>query len=371
MESLGDVAAVNILAGITGSVSSRAAFQITKTVWLRRLHTRTSFTPAYWRFQVNIGRQLTDRGILGNDENARENYDKVTSGELDDVEPDDAMRILLRAVYRGERADAAAHLARVHAYRGECAHALEMIKLYRTEFTNRRAPLLMLDAYISAATVHAMIGNWSGGLEHLDAIEPTFRHIGDEPRRARLCAQRGRFLAWAEKYEEAERHLTEGLRVAQRLQLGLVSAEIHAAWGYLELDRKRPNEALSHLALASGTFQRAELLAPLLPTLLDLAEAALLVNQNGLAVQALETVEDELDRFPGYAPLYHHRVAQLFVYAERLDNARASVAQLRETGQATGNAWAASSATSMEAAIARTERLIASRQPLPAEPPGS
>jgi len=97
----------------------------------------------------------------------------------------------------------------------------------------------------------------------------------------------------------------------------------------------------------------------------------LLVNQNGLAVQALETVEDELDRFPGYAPLYHHRVAQLFVYAERLDNARASVAQLRETGQATGNAWAASSATSMEAAIARTERLIASRQPLPAEPPGS
>ncbi len=108
MESLGDVAAVNILAGITGSVSSRAAFQITKTVWLRRLHTRTSFTPAYWRFQVNIGRQLTDRGILGNDENARENYDKVTSGEPDDVEPDDAMRILLRAVYRGERADAAA-----------------------------------------------------------------------------------------------------------------------------------------------------------------------------------------------------------------------------------------------------------------------
>src|SRR5262249_50569865 len=158
---------VNILAGVIESASSRAAFQISKTVWQRKLKARASFTPAYWRFQVNLGRQLADRGILGNDEDARENYDKAISGELDAVEPDDAMRLLLPAICRGERADAAAPLARVHAYRGECAFALEMIRRYRTEFTNLRTPLLMLDAYIAGATVHIMIGNWSGGLEHL------------------------------------------------------------------------------------------------------------------------------------------------------------------------------------------------------------
>ena len=122
--------------------------------------------------------------------------------------------------------------------------ALELTKTLRDKAIESKSQLLTLDSFISAAVVHSLIGNWSGGLEFLEAIYPALRHVGDEPRRARLCAQMGRFLAWAERYDEAEHYLADGLKVADQLKLGLIAAELHAAWGYLELDRRKAKRAL-------------------------------------------------------------------------------------------------------------------------------
>ena len=52
-------------------------------------------------------------------------------------------------------------------------------------------------------------------------------------------------------------YLADGLKVADQLQLGLIAAELHAAWGYLELDGRKAAEAVRHLVPACNTFGRA------------------------------------------------------------------------------------------------------------------
>ena len=117
-------------------------------------------------------------------------------------------------------------------------------------------------------------------------------------------------------------------------------AEVHAAWGYLELDRGRPAEAVAHLAPATRTFDKADLLSPLLPALLDLSEAAFRADKNDLSMNALGAVERELDRYPGLLPHYNYRVAYLLTLGGRFADARTFIARAKAAGQGTGNDWA-------------------------------
>jgi hypothetical protein len=176
--------------------------------------------------------------------------------------------------------------------------------------------------------------------------------LGDEPRRARLCAQLGRFLAWAERYDEAENYLRDGMAIATQLKLGLVQAELNAAWGYLELDRGNPADAVDRLKHAAATFSRAELSSPLLPVLLDLSEAAFRVDQNDLSIEALGGVEDELDRYPGLAGHYDHRVGLMLILAGKFAEARPFLAKARAAGEAMGNAWVVQSSEALAEKIA-------------------
>jgi hypothetical protein len=105
------------------------------------------------------------------------------------------------------------------------------------------------------------------------------------------------------------------------------------------MDRGNAVEAVGHLKFAAGTFSRAELTSPLLPVLLDLSEAAFRADQNDLSIEALGGVEDELDRYPGLAGHYHHRVALMLILAGKFAEARTVLAKARAAGEAMGNAW--------------------------------
>jgi tetratricopeptide (TPR) repeat protein len=355
---LGDLSSTNILGAVIEGVSTRAAFLLLTRARRQVLNGADRTTDGYWRFQVNLGRHLLERGIAGQDLPLSETIERIERGDLDDVDLDDAFRILSRATLRGNRPDSTPLLARLLAYRGQYPMATELVKRFRHEAVEARHSLAILETFISAATVHALIGNWSGGLEWLEWAYPILQRFGDEPRRARLCARLGHFLAWAERYEEAERFLRDGVEVAERLKQGLVLAELHAAWGYLELDRRRPAEAVAHLAPACRTFRRAELTSPLLPALLDLSEAAFRADQNDLSLEALGEVEAELDRYPGLAGHYYQRVALMLVLAGKFDDAREFIAKGREEGQRTGNAWFTKASDALEERMGRqrTER---------------
>ena len=368
VDRLGDLPATNILGAVIEGVSTRAAFVLLTTARGRVLNGVDRTTDGYWRFQVNLGRHLLERGIAGQDLPLSETIERIERGELDGEDPDDAFRILARASLRGNRPDAAPLLARLLAYRGRYPMALEIVKSFRHQAIEARHPLAILEAFLSAATVHALMGNWSGGLEWLEQGYPRLERYGDEPRRARLCARLGRFLAWAERYDEAERYLEDGVAVAGQLKQGLVLAELHAAWGYLELDRGRPAEAVQHLAPACRTFRKAELTSPLLPALLDLSEAAFRAGQNDLSFEALGEVEADLGAYPGLAGHYFHRVAVMLILGGKLDEARGFATKLRDEGPRTGNEWFTLTADALQEAIRK--RRIPDDHPAPAAEPG-
>ena len=100
-----------------------------------------------------------------------------------------------------------------------------------------------------------------------------------------------------------------------------------------------------------NTLGRAEQRATLLPALLDLVPVAQKVGNNALCKQALESVEAELDRFPGYLPRYHQRIAHVFLNSGQLDKAREALASLRTTGDATHNPWAPAAARALDQMI--------------------
>jgi hypothetical protein len=117
------------------------------------------------------------------------------------------------------------------------------------------------------------------------------------------------------------------------------------------MDRGNAVEAVERLKLAAATFSRAEL-SPLLPVLLDLSEAAFRANQIELSTEALGGVEDELDRYPGLAGHYHHRVALMLNLAGNFAEARTFLAKARAAGEAMGNAWVVKASDALEERIA-------------------
>jgi len=110
--------------------------------------------------------------------------------------------------------------------------------------------------------------------------------------------------------------------------------------------------SVSDQKFAAGTFSRAELTSPLLPVLLDLSEAAFRADQNDLSIEALGGVEDELDRYPGLAGHYHHRVALMLILGGKFAEARTFLAKARAAGEAMGNAWVVMAADALEKSIA-------------------
>jgi len=349
--SLGHLTAVNILAALTEARSNRGAYEILHQTRRHGLGVTTTAAPGYWRFQVNFGRHLLERGYNGNDLSAEQCEEELNSGKLDHIEPDDGFRILLRAAYRGERLDAKAHLALGHFYRGDCERALKAAEDFAREALKEGYSMYIMDGVLALGLVCAQTGQWTALLEWLEGVYPYVKRVGDEPRRARFCALLGRALAFKQRDEEAERYLTDGIRIGERLQLGLVLAEARAAAGYFEWERGNFQESASLLTWACNTLGRAEQRAPLLPALLDLAPVALEIGNEQLGRQALTTVRGELDRFPGYVPRYHQRLGHVLLKMGRLDDAREALGLLRASGEATGNPWAPAAAQGLERLI--------------------
>jgi tetratricopeptide (TPR) repeat protein len=318
VESVGHVTAVNILAGLVEGRSNRGAFEILRHTHRGGLGVSTTAAPGYWRFQVNFGRHLVERGINGNDIGANECYEALHAGQLDHIQPDDGFRMLLRAAYRGDCFDARAHLALAHLHRGECDRALEAADGFIQEAVSERYCLPILDAAISFGIVCSRRG--SGPRLNAEALYPApgASAMNHGARISVLSA------TWAFKARdaEAEQMLAEAEKIGERLRLGLVLAEARAAIGFFEFERGNLAAALPPLTWACKTFARAEQRATLLPALLDLVLVAAKAREMTVCQEAITNIEAELDRFPGFLPRYYHRLGYAFVQTGQLDKAR-------------------------------------------------
>jgi hypothetical protein len=178
------------------------------------------------------------------------------------------------------------------------------------------------DAAHTAGTIYDILGDYTLGLNLLGQGYDLTRHIGDDPRRARVCANLVRFLRYKKRFAEAEGRFIDGEKIAKRLDLPHTRAAIRAAYGSVLLNRNEPGAALPELVAAANWFAQAERVPALVRTWLDMVLAVYWAGYKSELDQAL----DGLDMYAvqvvtGYRTHYYLLYADLHVHIGNAEEA--------------------------------------------------
>ena len=169
------------------------------------------------------------------------------------------------------------------------------------------------------AIVYEILMQYADGLEWLEIAHRYAATFGDEPRRARLCAELARFLSMKQRYDEAHERVQEGLVIADRLDLDITRLHLLSAQGSVLIEERRAEEALSVLDESVAGLRNAGWRPSLTRTLIDCCYGRLRTGD----LTEMEALTDELfdltEVYPGYRPLVDLMRARFAVWLDRDD----------------------------------------------------
>jgi tetratricopeptide (TPR) repeat protein len=300
-QSLGHMTASAILAELLESSGRpELAYQALVHTYNGGGDIRDPGAPGYARYNYQLGRRLLERGEFGTPVDPyygrkaqREGFDPYTAN--------DCFQCLNRAL-TDEFPEGFLAMGLYEAYRGYPANGAARIRAIRKVAAERGAVIPFLDACRHLAIVYEILSQLTDALEWLEAAHQRARRIGDEPRRARLCAELARFLAYKQRYEEAHERLREGAAIAGRLHLGAAQAELWAAEGCVLKEQGRGPDALSVFGRAITAHENSGRRPALLRTLIDATEASYQAGDQPLLDRVQSQIYDLADDLPGYSP---------------------------------------------------------------------
>jgi tetratricopeptide (TPR) repeat protein len=174
--------------------------------------------------------------------------------------------------------------------------------------------------------------------------------MGQKTRRAHVLAHLVRFLAWAERHEEAGQAYREGSKIVSRLGMEGARLRLESSWRYALSRQGRFTEGLAVLLPAIDELERTGRPADLTPAALDLFQVAYGLWEQEPIERAF-TLLEEIER--GYEPHLHLAYAEFHLKNEQYAQALANVEQARTAGQQTHNGWAGVAASALEEEIER------------------
>jgi hypothetical protein len=204
------------------------------------------------------------------------------------------------------------------------------------------------------------------------------QQLGDELRRAVLCAHLGRFLTYGGHFDEAEKFLEEAERIGHRLALQPVLLASQAARGRWLCDSGESDESAVrmlrevvsaiHALDEEPLFMKADLLQPESPStmvrgrhptlcrvLLDLNRAARFAGDAEVMNQTLDELDAlATDVFPGYCPHYYLSYAECLLAhgtPDQRDLTADLIRRARQMGERSQNPWVAQAADHLERQI--------------------
>jgi tetratricopeptide (TPR) repeat protein len=191
-------------------------------------------------------------------------------------------------------------------------------------------PWAFCELALTIGTVWAIAQRWTDGLEVLEPARTVAEHYGWQARRARLCAHLTRFLGWKERFDDAEARYEEGRRIADRLSLEAVSAELDTARGAALVERalvERDQVAIATRAVAllrpaAQFFATTGRLALQTRAAIDLARAAGVADSEAAYNEAVQLLDDVQ---PGYIPLLHLTLGEVANWQGDVEQARANL----------------------------------------------
>ena len=379
VESLGFMAVVNIVYAMLKSSGME-----TEALWLMRKTWKSYRTPdetqgrSYARYNYNYGMSLLETGFIRNPIALDE--DMKNFMEWKEAADWNAYEYLGRSYSSGKLLAAGAQLACMLAYRGEVGKAIGLAAAVTDEALTRNATLELCDVAIASAVVYDVEQKFGPPVAQFKDCLRIAKELGDEPRRAMLCALLGRFLTSGGHFDEADEFLAEADRVARRLDLRSVLLASQAARGLWLADSGTSAEnAVKTLREVADTihalddeplFTKFDLGQPesapvvvkgrhpiLCRVLLDLNRAALFAGDGQVMNQTLDELDElTVEAFPGYCAHYYLAYAQCLLTHGAGDQ-RARIVDLissaRRVGELDGNPFVAQAADYLERQIGR------------------
>jgi hypothetical protein len=185
------------------------------------------------------------------------------------------------------------------------------------------------DAYVECAHVYQLLREHELGLQAASASYALAKDVGDLRATARACAWEARFLAAAERFEEAASRLAEGEEAAEQLKHVLLRTEIEASRGYVANRKKDWEIAQKHLAIACRAFQKLQWIARVGETLIAYLAAAHYAGRGDEVALAQKDLETILPAVPGLEIDYRLWFAAAYLDAEQFENAREALKYIR------------------------------------------
>lgn len=377
-QSIGFMGVVNILcAMLTSAGLDVVAFRLMRKTWRSYRAPEDTRNRSYPRYCLNYGLALLDSGLISNPVALSDGMDNLT--EWKRHADQNAVEFFLRAYREGSMLTAGARSTEGMALRGQIGKALNLAAAVVQETDARGSLLDGCDVAIACCTLYDIVQSFQGAISHLRPCEASARRLGDEPRRAILCANLGRFHTYAGEFAEADQALLEAETIIARLDLrgaGMTATAARALWRVdSNTDVDRGKRELLDLDRAVVAQQAAPLvttidaLDPLKPStsitikrpircrvLLDLLWAAMIARDGDVMTHSLDALDELVpEHFPGYCPHYYLGYARCeLAFRSRHEHEMAVelIGRARLVGEQSENPWAVLAADQLES-IAR------------------
>ena len=371
------MAVVNILCSMLKSSGMEA-----QALWLLRKTWKSYRLPddtkgkSYDRYNYNYGMSLLETGFIGNPISLADDMSNLLAWK--EHADQNAYEFFARSYTSGKLLAAGAQLASVLAYRGEVGKAIELAGTVTDEALARNNTLDLCDVAIASVAIYDIVRLFDPAAVQLRHCVEIAKELGDEMRRAILCAHLGRFLTYGGHFNEAHEFLDEAERIGRRLALQPVLLASQAARGRWFCDSGKSDESALgilrdvvsniHALDEKPLFTKVDLLQPessptlvkgrhpmLCRVLLDLNRAARFAGD----AEAMNQTLDELDElatevFLGYCPHYYLSYAECLLAhgtPDQHDLTADLIRRAREMGELSQNPWVAQAADHLERQI--------------------
>jgi len=312
--SLGHMLAVAIITELLESSGRQAlAFELLRRTLRSFMSERDMDAPGYGRFNYQLGRRLLERGTFDYGIDTNQGRKVEHEGGYSPFTANDCFQCLNRAAaapfLHGE-----IDMGLYHAIRGRPERGAQLIRAARTQAWERQMPLVFVDACRSLGIVYEVLMKYADGLDWLERAHALACALGDEPRRARLCGELGRFLGEKQRFVEAHERLQEGYAIADKLALDVTRLELLSAEGSVLSDERRGPEAVARFALATTGLRQMERRPALTRALVAGCYAYFQARDwDGLHAARIE-LGDLVRLYEGYAPLVYLMESRLAVW---------------------------------------------------------
>jgi hypothetical protein len=306
---------------LESSGRSALAFDLLRRTLRSSAPARDAEAPGYSRFNYQLGRRLLERGKFDYEVDwlqgrKVERQNRSGTWTYSPYTANDCYQCLWRST---ELLHGHVALGLYDTYWGRPADGAERIRLARQQSIDGRQLGPLIDACTALGIVYEILMQYADGLEWLEIAHRYAATLGDEPRRARLCAELARFLSMKQRYDEAHERVREGLAIADRLDLDITRLHLRSAEGSVLIEERRTEQALSVLDESAAGLRNAGWRPSLTRTLIDCCYGRLRTGD----LAEMEALTDELfdltEAYPGYRPLVDLMRARFAVWLDRDD----------------------------------------------------